>query len=80
MVLCVPKKQGSVECRIVWDLRRLNEASEPYRFPVPSGREILDEVRYGVLYSVADLKDWFWQIPVDPAVLDGPTGRWLGVA
>jgi len=68
-MLLVPKKDGSL--RPVIDYRRLNAATVPDRYPIPSIRTLLQEVGEGhAIFSSIDLAHGFLQVEMDPSSKD----------
>jgi len=65
-MLLVPKKDGTL--RPVIDYRRLNAATVPDRYPIPSIRTLLQEVGEGhAIFSSIDLAQGFLQVEMDPS-------------
>ncbi|ROT81240.1 gag-pol fusion protein [Penaeus vannamei] len=68
-MLLVPKKDGSL--RPVIDYRRLNAATVPDRYPIPTIRTLLQEVGEGhAIFSSIDLAHGFLQVEMDPSSKD----------
>lgn len=59
------KKNGT--WRLCMDFRHLNSKSEPDAYPLPRISTILDRLRDAKYVSSLDLKDGYWQIPVEPS-------------
>ncbi|XP_073841503.1 uncharacterized protein [Musca autumnalis] len=57
------KKNGT--WRLCMDFRHLNSRSEPDAYPLPRIQSILDRLRDARFVSSIDLKDGYWQIPLD---------------
>lgn len=57
------KKNGS--WRLCMDFRHLNSKSDPDAYPLPRITTILDRLREATYVSSLDLKDGYWQIPME---------------
>lgn len=62
-VVLVRKKQGT--WRMCIDFRQINAAAEPDAYPLPQINSILDQLREAKYISTIDLKNGYWQIPLD---------------
>lgn len=62
-VLLVPKANGTH--RLCLDSRKLNSVSKRDSFPIPFVANILDSLGGARFLSTIDLKDAFWQIPLE---------------
>ena len=62
-ITLVRKKNGS--WRPCMDCRQLNARSIPDSYPLPRVNIILDRLRDAKFVSSLDLKDGYWQIPMD---------------
>ena len=62
-VLLVKKKSG--EYRFCFDGRRLNSVTVRDAYPLPRVEQILDRLRDAKFLSTLDLRQAFWQIPLD---------------
>ncbi|ROT75265.1 putative enzymatic polyprotein [Penaeus vannamei] len=68
-MLLVPKKDGTL--RPVIDYRRLNAATVPDRYPIPSIGTLFQEVGEGhAIFSSIDLAQGFLQVEMDPTSKD----------
>ena len=69
-LFCVVKKSGA--CRIVADLRKLNSVCAEHKISGPSCEDMIEVVgRQGAQwYSLADIKNAYWQINLDPKYRD----------
>ncbi|XP_025266372.1 uncharacterized protein LOC112638592 [Camponotus floridanus] len=63
-VVLVRKKDGAF--RFCIDFRKLNQASEKDAYPLPHITATLDKLRGAKYLSTLDLKDGYWQVPLDP--------------
>jgi hypothetical protein len=63
-VVLVRKKD--VNLRIIADLRRLNDLVRLDAYELPKIQELLVKIRDMKYFSVIDLKDGFFQIPIHP--------------
>src|SRR5699024_10146706 len=66
-ILIVPKKpdqQGNKRWRLVVDFRKLNDITEFDAYPLPNINEILDQLGNSKYFSVVDLAQGFYQIPI----------------
>ena len=61
--LCVVPKANTTELRLCGDFRAINACTRPDRYPLPRIDEIKQKVT-GYVFSVLDLKNGFYQIPV----------------
>lgn len=64
-IVLARKKQGG--WRMCIDYRQLNAASEPDAYPLPQINAILDQLRKAKFISSLDLKNGYWQIPLEPS-------------
>ncbi|XP_068140359.1 uncharacterized protein [Drosophila tropicalis] len=62
-VVVVQKKDGTP--RICIDYRKLNSMSLSDRFPVPLIEEVLEKLQAATFYSVLDLENGFFHVPVE---------------
>ena len=61
----VPKVDGS--WRPCGDFRRLNDATEDDRYPLPHIQDFGSNLHGSKIFSVLDLQRGYHQIPMDPA-------------
>jgi hypothetical protein len=62
-VVLVRKRNGNL--RFCIDLRKLNDLVELDTYEIPRVNEIIVQLRDQEYFSVIDLKDGFFQIPID---------------
>lgn len=62
-VVCVPKPTGQV--RMCLDSRKVNELTKKDSYPLPLIDGLLGRLSETKYISSLDLKDAFWQIPLD---------------
>lgn len=60
--LLVPKSNGKT--RFCTDFRRLNSISGDESYPVPRIDQIIDQFSNKRIFSIIDLRDGFWQVPL----------------
>ena len=58
----VVKKDGSI--RLCFDYRQLNAKTIPSKYPIPRPDEIFDKLRNAQVFSVIDLKNGYYHIPI----------------
>ena len=63
--LCVVPKANTSDLRLCGDFRAINLCTRPDLYPLPRIDEIKQKVQ-GYIFSVLDLKDGFYQIPIHP--------------
>lgn len=63
--LVVVRKKGTDDIRICVDVRKLNNATTPDRFPVPIVEDLLQEAR-GSVFSVLDCNQAYYQVSLRP--------------
>lgn len=63
-VTLVPKKDGSR--RFCVDYRSLNSQIKMDRYPLPNMIEIIESLNGNNFFSTIDLKNAYWQVPMDP--------------
>ncbi|CAM9425935.1 unnamed protein product [Heterosigma akashiwo] len=68
-VFCVGKKD-TTEKRVVYDMRRLNEATLPVDFPIPTIQSLLDHLSGASIFSTIDLKSGFYQVEIEEGSRD----------
>lgn len=73
VVIVKKKKHYSVGFAV--DFRGLNARTQPIKFSIPHLQDFLDSVgtSTSTIFSVMDLKSWFWQIPLDPETVHKTT-------
>ncbi|KAK3279634.1 hypothetical protein CYMTET_12496 [Cymbomonas tetramitiformis] len=62
--LMVPKPNNPKELRLVIDYRRLNGVTVQNRFPLPDIQQMFDDMQGCVVFSSADVRHGFWQMPM----------------
>ena len=62
--LMVPKPNNPKELRLVIDYRRLNGLTVRNRFPLPDIQQMFDDMQGCVVFSSADVRHGFWQMPM----------------
>ncbi|XP_073962869.1 uncharacterized protein [Choristoneura fumiferana] len=67
-VVMVPKKDGGM--RLCIDYRKLNEVTEPDRYPLPRIEDILHAAKTSNYMTTLDLRSGYFQVNVDPADRD----------
>ena len=68
--LIAPKKDSNgitVDWRMCGDYRALNAATLPDPYPMPTPEEIFDSMYEARIFTVMDLRQGFYQIPIEPA-------------
>lgn len=60
----VPVRKSSGQYRICLDFRKLNEMSEKDYYPFPGLHSVLERLGPAKYFSVIDLSDAFWQVPL----------------
>ena len=63
-VFCVGKKDTTEE-RVAYDILKLNEATLPCDFPIPTIQSLLDHLSGASIFSTIDLKSGFYQVEID---------------
>lgn len=61
----VPVRKPSGQYRICLDFRKLNEMSEKDYYPFPGLHSVLERLGSAKYFSVIDLSDAFWQVPLN---------------
>lgn len=61
--MIVEKPDGSLE--ICLDYKDLNKAIEKEHHIIPNAKELIDKLERKEVFSAFDLKDGFWQVPLD---------------
>ena len=61
-IIPVVKKNGDI--RIAIDYRAINKKTIPLRFPIPHPDELIEKVKGSAVFSVLDLKQGYFHIPV----------------
>lgn len=67
-VVMVPKKDGGM--RLCIDFRKLNEVTEPDRYPLPRIEDILHAAKTSNYMTTLDLRSGYFQVNVDPSDRD----------
>lgn len=62
-IVLAPKKNG--KWRLCCDFRQLNSRSVPDAYPLPRINSILERLRDAKYFSTLDLKNGYWQIPME---------------
>lgn len=60
----LPVKKSNGKFRVCLDSRRVNSATKNDAYPMPNLHEILHRIEKAKFFSVIDLKEAYWQIPL----------------
>lgn len=60
----LPVKKANGKFRVCLDSRRVNEATKNDAYPMPNLHEVLHRLEQAKYFSVIDLKEAYWQIPL----------------
>ncbi|KAG2217409.1 hypothetical protein INT45_004867, partial [Circinella minor] len=72
-IILLKKKGNTGEYRLLSDLRRLNTIAKSYNYPLPNVEELLSSITEGSVFSCFDLRQSFFQVPLEPFSRDKTT-------
>ena len=72
-IILLKKKGNTGEYRLLSDLRRLNTIAKSYNYPLPNVEELLSSITEGSIFSCLDLRQSFFQVPLEPSSRDKTT-------